>query len=604
MPLPTRPTSSGNNSGVPRKPGGGTSLPKPPVANKPSLPLPKSPISSVEPEAEEFDYEVDEDVETTVEHDEDDDFSEYFNNNNDHNEIVVNEYDDEDDETFSQLINDDSSSEDDDEDVEDWDDEEEPEPVQSKKVPQKSTSAGRSKSSAAKSKAVINKNFEFEEDHSDDDDDSDYDYDDKEKKTKARAVAKKDKRGQNVFVDEKSKKLVPFGGGKTKIKVDRMDNRVNQKRKALMIQVTVLALFAGIFLTNIVRAVRTPEVVTEQQIGTYARNWTQWVNRDELNVAAAEDFARQFIIAYVTNDGTDISQSILKAFYSNNIVSGQTSTNVSIPNRNISGDFRSEIALGPIIAATEYMPGNRSIQFTIGVMMKLTQVFPPIITTDAEGQEVSTPVPSTSSLEWWWFNVGVINNLTATSRGFVISPKSPTLTTAPSAIQFDPNDWIDRITPLSGAEFNIVNATGTEGERVNLVRTQIQQYITTLLDNNINALDATLIDPKLSPDTINGLQPGQNRDSEFLRRNRVTCWLNCDGLSRFSLAENGIEIIDLRQGRDGWAGKYRAEVRITLNRKLPNDTTMSMSGVYIITLYESDRRVYDFVVRPNAIDQY
>lgn len=225
----------------------------------------------------------------------------------------------------------------------------------------------------------------------------------KSKKDKGSKGSKgtKDKKGQDVFVDEETKQLLPFGG-KRKLKVNEFDGRKNLRQRAKIVQIIVIAIllvmaiFAGKNALFPQKPLEAPEIQ-----GIIAET----VGITNFPLENGKGFAKDFMQAYLTVNGSAESKSVLGYFY-NGVLGAADS-----PNRSTSQGFKQNILFGPTVyeavALTDY-----SARYTIGALVQASPV---------DG----APPADGSSAKWEYFNVNVFYDEATAS--FSITKDSPTV---------------------------------------------------------------------------------------------------------------------------------------------------------------------------------
>lgn len=226
----------------------------------------------------------------------------------------------------------------------------------------------------------------------------------------------KDKNGQDLFVDEKNKKLLPFGsknGKKQKTKEHDYEERKNIRTTANIVRFVIigaLIVLIGYGFKN--TFFPEPQLSEDEIISTIQST----VNLTDFPLERGEGFASDFAQAYLSTDaeGQTTNSSVLSYFYTGEMTS--TTDNAST-NRVVGAEYTQNIVYGPTVyesvALTDY-----SARYTIGTVVK-----PKAQTTENENGE---QVEATETVPQWIFlNVNVYYN--AETDTFTITPDSPSI---------------------------------------------------------------------------------------------------------------------------------------------------------------------------------
>lgn len=242
----------------------------------------------------------------------------------------------------------------------------------------------------------------------------------KEKAYKPQA-GKLDKKGQNVHIDEATKKLKPFGGKKS-LKVADFDPRKNLRQKARTFQFVSMGLIGVIIALGVYNAVvPKPTLSTNDVIKTVQET----VSITNFPIESGQGFAKDFMQAYFTM-GTDPSaQTVLNYYYSGRMVAGTQ----NYPNRYNTSGYGQTILYGPTIYGAQYLT-DESANFTIGALIQPEDTTAGQV--DSNGNPVTTSVPDGSTAEWQFFSVNVYYD--AETLQFAVTPDSPTLIPKPQSL--------------------------------------------------------------------------------------------------------------------------------------------------------------------------
>lgn len=240
--------------------------------------------------------------------------------------------------------------------------------------------------------------------------------DNKEKPRKRKRQGfKKDKNGQNTFIDTKKGKLNPFGNRKNRVKTSVLDKRNDLRRKSKIIQFTIIVLLIVILLFAIIKTfVPNKSLNAKDVLNIVGSNTT--LDTTGFPSERGGAFAKEFIQAYATMGSAADSDKVLGLYYNGKWGSAQTGNS---DNRQIVGKFASRISYGPTIYNSKPLTPY-SANYTIAVLVSPTVV-------DNNGSLVNPPADG-SSLTWWYFSVNVYYD--KDSDSFAVTKDSPTVVPA------------------------------------------------------------------------------------------------------------------------------------------------------------------------------
>lgn len=386
-------------------------------------------------------------------------------------EPIVNEYDDEDDDTFTSISVDEQLSIEDEEDQRASRSQRRPEPEPEYEVKDD----------------PFNKEFDEEPNIYDDDDEEEYVEEPepapqpKNNKSKKSKRGKKDKKGQDVFIDEKDEQIQPFGG-KRKIKEHEYDRRMNIRKKAVIVQWVAISLLVVLVLLGVKNALIPPDVLTEQETADIA---AATVGLTNYPLEEGKGFATDFMKAYLTVNSDDgLSDKVLGYYYSGSMAVGDS----NYSNKEATSNYKQNILYGPTVydayAFTDY-----SARFTVGSLVK-----PSVVEGKDPGKEA----------HWEFFNVNVYYNSAADS--FTITDDSPSVVPA-TDIGFI-SDLPERA-PLGVGEADQALNTSIES----VIFGYLQGYAQSSPTNH-SAIDQYITDSK-NPDLIKGLDGEYELSGDF-----------------------------------------------------------------------------------------
>ena len=222
------------------------------------------------------------------------------------------------------------------------------------------------------------------------------------KKKKAKSVKEnpKDKKGQDVFIDEKNLKLKPFGG--RKIKEGEFDDRANNRTYALVIQWVVIALIGVLIALGVKNALFPAKPLSIEEVAEIATIVTGQTNYPE---ERGKVYATDFIRAFLTTGDKDADQ-VLGFFYNGSLSEGDNK------NLDVASEFGQEVLFGPSIYQSTVITENSS-NYIVGSLVRSH-------VPDPEDNEKTA-----SRTRWIFFSVNVYYD--ESSNRMYITPDSPTL---------------------------------------------------------------------------------------------------------------------------------------------------------------------------------
>lgn len=208
---------------------------------------------------------------------------------------------------------------------------------------------------------------------------------------------KKDKKGADVYVNEKTGKLEPYA--KRKIKVSEFDDRKNRQKKATYIQFTVLTLGILLVGAGLKNAILPPETLSEEEVQSISLETVGTTNFPE---ERARVVAENFIQTYLAVGNRDISSDALSYFYTGVVDGDFEYAKVESPkgeSMSVNGTFNQKVVIKP--ASYEFVSiSDNSGYFTVGALVK------PDVTLDVpEGEE--KPSLDGADAKWVFFTVNV-----------------------------------------------------------------------------------------------------------------------------------------------------------------------------------------------------
>lgn len=212
-----------------------------------------------------------------------------------------------------------------------------------------------------------------------------------------------DSKGQNVFVDKKNKKVEPFGGKRSSIKVNDLDRRKNMRQNATIVQVVVICLFVATLGFAAKNAFFPPVGLTQEDVQSIVYGTT---GTTAFPVEQGGFFAQSFIEAYLKYNGSEGDESSVMQYYTR----GALAPGGIVDGTVIGQNFKQTIVNGPIVYRSTPITDNSAI-YTVGALVKVENTVPngadapadPNATT-GNGNE---PTTASGDLVWKYFSVNV-----------------------------------------------------------------------------------------------------------------------------------------------------------------------------------------------------
>lgn len=216
------------------------------------------------------------------------------------------------------------------------------------------------------------------------------------------------------FIDKKNKKLIPFGGKKSKpVSADKFDDRENRKKKAKAVQVGVLALLVGTTGFGIWNAVNPPQGASLDDVySIVAAN----DNDESFPFERGAAFSENFIEAFLERD-TDTSTrgyDLTNYFYT-----GSMEANIADPRIEPAGNSGQRLLTTPKVVDQGVISGTdgRSAYFVVAAFVETLD-----LSVGTPTDDVGKRRPVT---KWLVFNVNVFFDK-KTDKMYV-TPNSPIL---------------------------------------------------------------------------------------------------------------------------------------------------------------------------------
>jgi len=161
---------------------------------------------------------------------------------------------------------------------------------------------------------------------------------------------------EDTFVDKKNAKIKPFG---RKAKVSEFDHRKNIRKRAAIIQYSVIGLLVIIVALGVKNAAFPPPSLSEDDVERIAEQTT---GNTGFPVERGKGFATDFIRAYLTVSGNDNDEKLLNYYYngnSENSYSNSVATN---------DKMRQKVVSGPTVYQVD-TPAKYSGRFLVGAVV-------------------------------------------------------------------------------------------------------------------------------------------------------------------------------------------------------------------------------------------
>lgn len=161
---------------------------------------------------------------------------------------------------------------------------------------------------------------------------------------------------EDTFVDKKKAKIKPFG---RKAKVSEFDHRKNIRKRAAIIQYSVIGLLVIIIALGVKNAVFPPPSLSEDDVEQIAEQTT---GNTGFPVERGKGFATDFIRAYLTVSGNDNDEKLLNYYYNGN---SENSYSNSIA---VNDKMRQKVVSGPTVYQAD-TPAKYSGRFLVGAVV-------------------------------------------------------------------------------------------------------------------------------------------------------------------------------------------------------------------------------------------
>src|SRR5699024_9980176 len=102
---------------------------------------------------------------------------------------------------------------------------------------------------------------------------------------------------QNIEIDEKKKKLLPFGSSRKTLRVGDFDPRKDLRKKKMLVSTIALVILGAILSVSVYKAVFPEKSLTENEVAEIALSVTDYTN---FPVDEGEGFATDFIKSYLS----------------------------------------------------------------------------------------------------------------------------------------------------------------------------------------------------------------------------------------------------------------------------------------------------------------
>lgn len=232
-----------------------------------------------------------------------------------------------------------------------------------------------------------------------------------------------DEKGQNVFIDKENKKVQPFGGKKSAIKVNDLDRRKNMRRNALIVQVVMIGLVLVTLGFAAKNAFFPPQGLTEESVQQIVYNST---GTTAFPLEQGSAFAVSFMEAYLEYSPDDPTSSSIIQYYTKGALSPGNGPDGVMVGKN----FKQTVVNGPFIYKSQPST-DRSAIYTVGALVKVESLVESQEGGTAQGNG-STSNASSGSLVWKYFTVNVYYD--PDTMSFAIT-ESPTVTAVPEAMK-------------------------------------------------------------------------------------------------------------------------------------------------------------------------
>lgn len=241
------------------------------------------------------------------------------------------------------------------------------------------------------------------------------DSDDRSKKKPRPTRAKKNSSGEDEFIDSKNKKIIPFGGSKkSSIKDSDVDPRADRRKKANIVQGSVISLLALGALAGWYNALVPDDTMGEEEISQIAQTA---IGATDFPMQSGEAFAKDFMQAYLSTSD-DTAAAVLSYFYS-----GDFDGTVDATNRTVSRGYAQNVLYGPTVYESTPLT-DYSANYVIGALVESSVVEDPAQVVVDPNAPDAVPVESAGGEpRWMFFSINIFYN--ANANRFYVTPDSP-----------------------------------------------------------------------------------------------------------------------------------------------------------------------------------
>lgn len=216
---------------------------------------------------------------------------------------------------------------------------------------------------------------------------------------------------EDTFIDEKSKKLKPFGrDSQRSAKVGEFDQRKNMRNQQKIVQFIFVGLALAAVCLGLFRVLVPPKTLHRDEVMSMINDST---GNNGFPQQEGGAFAQEFMKAYLSNDDSPVTQRVLSYYYTGKMDGASSGSDTQVPQ----GDFTQRVVYGPTMYSS--IPVNpNSGSYIFGALV------------EPSSSQGKAPADG-SAVKWVFFNVNVYQD--KKTNTFSIAHNSPTVVPATTA---------------------------------------------------------------------------------------------------------------------------------------------------------------------------
>jgi len=174
-----------------------------------------------------------------------------------------------------------------------------------------------------------------------------------------------DRKGQNVYIDKKNKKLEPFGGKKSAMKQSDVDKRKNLRQGARAVQIIVILLVVVTLGFSVKNAFFPPASLTPQEVQGIVYNTT---GTTPFPLERGKMFAEAFMGAYLDYDPSGTQSTAVLQYFT---IGKLTPSGLSLSGLASNSAYHQNMIYGPLTYKSEPTSAQSAL-YTIGALVEIT----------------------------------------------------------------------------------------------------------------------------------------------------------------------------------------------------------------------------------------